>query len=185
MARGKKGALKEQRTILFADEAGVYLLPMAIRTWGPVGVTPIVEETLTRDHLSVIAALTPAGQLYTHVLEHAFNGPSIVSFLKQLLRQIPGRLTLLWDGAPIHRSVAVKEFLSEGAAERIRLVPLPGYAPELNPTEGVCYPLKRTELGNVSCQDLHQLHHELDQARQRLRRRPKLIRSFFRHTGYY
>jgi hypothetical protein len=47
----EKRALKEGRTIVFADQSGFYLLPMVVRTYAPVGKTPILKENLTRDHL--------------------------------------------------------------------------------------------------------------------------------------
>ncbi len=67
----------------------------------------------------------------------------MVRFLKHLLRQIVGKLLVVWDGgSPIHRPKAVKEFLEGGAASRLRLEQPPSYAPELNPDEGVCKHLK-------------------------------------------
>jgi hypothetical protein len=51
MAFPKKGALKEGRTIVFCDQSGFYLLPMVVRTYAPVGKTPILHEHLSRDHL--------------------------------------------------------------------------------------------------------------------------------------
>jgi transposase len=69
--------------------------------------------------------------------ERAFKSPDVVRFLKHLLRQMPGKLLIIWDGSPIHRGRAVKGFLASGAARRVRLEQLPGYAPELNPDEGI------------------------------------------------
>jgi len=43
--------LKEGRTIVFCDQSGLYLLPMEVRTYAPVGKTPILHERLSRDHL--------------------------------------------------------------------------------------------------------------------------------------
>jgi transposase len=60
-----------------------------------------------------------------------------VRFLKHLMRQIPLKLLVVWDGSPIHRGRAVKDFLSSGAAGRVQLEQLPGYAPDLNPEEGI------------------------------------------------
>ena len=62
-------------------------------------------------------------------------------------------MLLIWDGSPIHRGRAVKEFLSAGAANRLHLERLPGYAPDLNPDEGIWNYLKRVELGNVCATD--------------------------------
>ncbi len=106
----------------------------------------------------------------------------MVAFLKHLLRQVAGKIVLIWDGAKIHRSQAVKGFLTAGAARRLRLVPLPAYAPELNPGEGVWRWLKRS-LGNVCCNNVGELRYELGLAIARLRRRPEVIRSFFANAG--
>jgi hypothetical protein len=35
----------------------------------------------------------------------------VVQFLKHALGRIPGKLLVIWDGSPIHRSKIVKEFL--------------------------------------------------------------------------
>ena len=58
----------------------------------------------------------------------------MVRFLKHALGQIPGKILVVWDGSPIHRSKVVKEFLKSGvASSRLQLEQLPGYAPELIP----------------------------------------------------
>jgi transposase len=71
------------------------------------------------------------------VKERALRGPDVVRFLRRLLRHIPGNLLVICDGSPIHRAQVVKDFLAHGAAERLHLEPLPAYAPELNPAEGL------------------------------------------------
>jgi len=100
-----------------------------------------------------------------------------VRFLTQLLRHLPGKLLVIWDGAPIHHGQPVKEFLASGAAKRLRLEQLPGYAPELNPDEGIWNYLKRVELRNLRCQDLAHLADELQLAVKRLRHRCAIIQA--------
>ena len=131
---------------MFVDQSGFYLLPTVVRTYAPVGQTPILREKLTRDHLSAMSGITLEGKLLMLEQERAFKGEDVVRFLKHALGQVPGKLLIVWDGSPIHRSKAVKEFLKGGAAERIRLEQLPGYAPDLNPDEGIWKHLKYTEL---------------------------------------
>ena len=58
MACSEKGALKEGTTIVFCDQSGFYLLPMVVRTYAPVGETPILHEHLSRDHLSAMSGIT-------------------------------------------------------------------------------------------------------------------------------
>ena len=49
------------------------------------------------------------------------------------LRRVAGPcLLVIWDGLPIHRRQQVKEFVA-GTGGRIRVEPLPGYAPDLTP----------------------------------------------------
>ncbi len=122
-----------------------------MRTYAPAGQTPVIKEYLTHDHLSAMSGITPEGKLYMTVQESSYKGPDVVSFLRHLLRHIPGKLLVLWDRAPIHRSKVVKKFLAQGAAKRIHLEQLPAYAPELNPDEGIWNYLKRVELKNLSC----------------------------------
>ncbi|MBP8972286.1 MAG: hypothetical protein KBH93_00310 [Anaerolineae bacterium] len=81
---------------MFVDEAGFYLLPMAVSTYAPCGQTPILRVPLTRDHLSAISAITPQGKLYIQVQDTAFDGPAIVRFLRHLLRQ-PARIAASLD----------------------------------------------------------------------------------------
>src|SRR5215204_5718425 len=121
----QKRALKEGRTIAFADQSGFYLLPMVVRTYAPVGRTPILHERLGRDHLSAMSAVTLDGRLYIIEQEKAFKGEDAVRFLKHLMRHFDGKLLVVWDGSPIHRGRAVKDFLAGGAASRVRLEQLP------------------------------------------------------------
>ena len=88
-------------------------------------------------------------------------------------------MVIIWDGAPIHRSQVVRAFLSNGAAQRLHLERLPAYAPELNPGEGLWQQLKGVELRNVCCVNIPHLRCEVRDAVTRVRRRPRLITSFF------
>jgi transposase len=183
LARAEKKAAEEERTIVFVDEAGFCLLPMAVRTYAPCGRTPVLRVKLTHDHLSAIGAITSDGRLLMQSQDHAYCADDVVRFLRLLLRKIPGKLLVIWDGASIHRAQAIKAFLSRGAAKRIHLERLPGYAPELNPQEGVWNLLKRRELKNVCCRDLPHVATELRLAKERLRHRRKILRQCFAHAG--
>jgi DDE superfamily endonuclease len=102
--------------VVFADQSGFYLLPSKVRTYAPVGQTPVLRAPLSRDHLSAMGGITQEGKLYLMVQERAYRGHDVARFLKHLLRQIAGKLLVIWDGASIHRSRVVKEYLSRGAA---------------------------------------------------------------------
>jgi transposase len=172
--------------MLFIDEWGFYPLPSVVRTYAPTGQTPILWEWWTRDHLSAISALSPEGKLYFHYQDHAINSEDsedMVVFLEHLLREVPGRMVLIWDGAPIHRSHTIQEFHANGAAQRLYLERLPPYAPELNPGEGIWAYLKGTELRNLCGFGVPHLRRELRDAVKRVRRKPRVIKSCFQGAG--
>jgi transposase len=180
----RRRAVTERRTLVFVDESGFYLLPGVVRTYGPKGQTPVVDKRLTRDHLSVMAGVTPAGKLYTLVRRESLSSSESVVFLKHLLLQTGKKVLVVWDGSPIHRWGAVREYLAEEGAKRIHLEALPGYAPDLSPLDQGCWHhLKNVEMANLSCMDMEELHLEFDLAVGRLRQKPRLIRSFFAAAG--
>jgi transposase len=184
LARAQKRADDEGATIVWVDESGFYLLPLAVRTWAPRGQTPILRVPLTRDHLSAISAITLDGRLFLQVRTDNYDGETVVGFLRVLLRKIAGKLVVIWDGSPIHHGQAVKDFLSTAAANRLHLERLPGYAPDLNPDEGIWSYLKRVELGNVCATDLADLRHRVRRAAVRVRHKPDIIRACSRQCGY-
>ncbi len=118
------------------------------------------------------------------VQEETFRGPRVVRFLKHLLPHLPGKLLVIWDGAPIHRSKVVKQFLAAGGAERVWLEQLPGYAPELNPVEGIWRYLKRVRLRNVCCRTLDELRYELRLATANLRHKAQVLARLPKLCGY-
>jgi transposase len=178
-------ARRERRVLVFEDESGFYLLPGLVRTYAPEARTPVIRELQTRDHLSVMGGMTPAGKVYTLVRQESLNGLHSVEFLLHLLRVAGPRLLVIWDGSPIHRRAEVKEFIA-GTRGRVWVEALPGYAPDLNPwDEGGWHHLKNVEMRNVVCLDLEELHQELHLAVGRLRQKPHLIRSFFAQAGLH
>jgi transposase len=183
LAGVEKKAARERRTLVFIDESGFYLLPAIVRTYAPCGQTPVLRVPQTRDHLSAMSAITPAGQLYSLIRSEPMTSVESVHFLKHVRSRVGTDLLAVWDGSPIHRGDEVKTFLADGGAPSISLERLPPYAPDLNPDEGVWDLLKQVELRNVCCRDFDHLLHELGLAILRLRRKPNLVQSCFEAAG--
>jgi hypothetical protein len=125
LAGPQKGAQAQGQTIFFIDESGFYPLPSVVRTYAPIGQTPILQEWWTRDHLSAISAISPEGKLYFHSQGCSLDSDDVVAFLEHLLREVPGQMVIIWDGAPIHRRHRITEFLANGAAPRLHVERLP------------------------------------------------------------
>ena len=74
-------------------------------------------------------------------------------FLDEFAKAYAGegkRIVLCWDGAPAHRAKGLR------VPERITLVPLPAYTPELNPAEHL-WPLVKEGVANDCFKDLSAL----------------------------
>lgn len=174
--------------LVFLDESGFMLSPTVRRTWAPVGRTPRLRCWDLRDRVSAISAVTVSPRsgrvnFYVTLLPDNSNAKAadIVAFLR-MLRQHLGALAVTWDGSRIHsRSRLVKAFLARNPG--VRAETLPGYAPELNPDEGVWGWTKYGRLANLAAADTAVLRARLDREFGTLKRRPWLLTSFIRETG--
>jgi hypothetical protein len=133
--------------IVFWDESGASLLPVTRRTWAPRGHTPVIRHRFKWKRCSMAAALCygslgGGAALAFHHQVGAYDTDTLIGALEGLRRFLGGqKATLVWDGLPAHRSKVMGAWLR---CQRHWLVvePLPGYAPELNPVEGLWSSLK-------------------------------------------
>jgi hypothetical protein len=123
---------------VFADQSGIYLLPTVVRTYAPVGRTPVLKGNLTRDHLSAMSGITLDGKLYMIEQQGAFKVEDAVRSLKHLIRQIPGKL-LVVSGMALRCIAEGRNGISDkrGGFSRAARTTTLLYAPDLNPDEGV------------------------------------------------
>ena len=88
--------------------------------------------------------------------DRPFSSDDVIWFLEKLCSRYRKRdLLVIWDGAAIHRSQAVKDWLSRKSG-RVHLERIPAYSPELNPVELLWSHLKRS-LKNQVFNNLEQL----------------------------
>jgi transposase len=148
-----------------------------VRTWAPRGQTPVLQDHFTWKVLSAAAGST-WWNFYFRLYPRSIRATEMLDFHGHLLRHLPGKLLLVWDGLPVHRSRLVKQFV---AAQAGRLVTerLPPYAPELNPVEYIWGYWKHHALPNFCPRDFSQLSWQARRALRRMRRRPSLVRSFW------
>ena len=148
---------------------------LGVTSGAPRGEMPVLHAPLRRDHLAVIRGVTASGRLLVQVREQPLCGPALVAFLRQLVRQIPGKLLVIWDGAPIQRAQQVKDVFATEPGARVWL--------EVNPDAGVWQHLKRVEMRNLVCKDPPDLKQQLRFAIARLRHTRQVLRGCFTHCG--
>ena len=133
--------------------------------------------------ISAIAGLT-LYNFYFEMFEESIRGPHLVVFLEHLQRCVPGKMLILWDRLPAHRSRLVREYV-ETLEGRIEVSYLPAYAPELNPVEYIWAYLKQHELPNVCARDLWNLGEGARRALKRMRRRKRLVIAFWKQSSLW
>ena len=107
----------------------------------------MIQETFGWKSLSMIGGLA-LYRFYFQIHPGSIKGPQVIEFLRHLQRHVPGKLSVVWDGAPIHRSRLVQDYVASTAG-RIVVERLPAYAPELNPVEYMWGNLKTHQIGNL------------------------------------
>jgi transposase len=166
-------------TIYFGDEAGVRTDFHAGTTWAPVGQTPVVRTTGTRDSINLISALSAQGALRFSTYAGMFESATFINFCKRLMHDTSGSVFLIVDGHPVHRSKAVKDFVASTHG-RLRLFQFPAYSPEINPDEWVWKNVKADRIGRAGIdQAKGNLRSKAVAAMRRLQKLPCLIRGFF------
>jgi transposase len=182
-------AVETKARVAFVDESGFLMNPLRKKVWARKGQTPqLPHRTRNHEKVSVIGGLvaTPGPKRRVKLLTQWHPGGSVdqggvVQFLGRLLRECPGRLIVVWDNLPAHRSKLVKAFCA--AHPRLWLENLPGYAPDLNPIELVWCMSKYHRLANHGIAELEELHRAAQEATDEVAGEQELLRSCIRHTG--
>lgn len=178
-------ARREHATIYWGDEMGLRSDHVTGTSYAPLGQTPVVRATGQRFGCNMLSAITNKGGLSFMVFQGKFKTPVFVAFMQRLLKQVAGNISLIVDGHPAHRSGAAKRFVDQHK-QRLRLIRMPGYCPELNPDEllnqdvktnglGKCRPTNRTELMATVRRHLY-----------RRQKQPQMIQNLFheKHVRY-
>jgi transposase len=113
----------------------------------------------------------------------AYNTQTLIGALDQLRVFLGGqKATLVWDGLPTHRSLAMAARLRRHRSWLV-VERLPGYAPDLNPVEALWANLKVVELANLAVDTLEEVTAAAERGIQRIRATHWLACSFLRHCG--
>ena len=183
-----EATIEREAHLVFLDESGFMLTPTVRRTWAPQGVTPLLKCWDRRDRVSCISCITMSPRrartnFYFRLLPDNKNAKAkdMVAFLRELKRELGGAFTVVWDGSNIHsRSRLVKAYLEKHP--EIQAVTLPGYAPELNPDEGVWGWTKYGRLANLVAANTEDLRERLRQEFATLKSDRTLLRSFIQEA---
>jgi transposase len=120
-------------------------------------------------------------KLTFQIIKGAYKLANILQWCRHLVKLLDGaKAYLIWDRLQAHRSRSVRDFL---LAHGVEVVLLPGYSPNLNPTEWLWANLKSSELANFCGEDITQAEDEARRGIKRVRAKPPLMKSFLAGAG--
>jgi hypothetical protein len=187
LAANRKKRASENAHIVLIDETGLQLSPLRRRTWAKRGSRPILKDICSsRKKISIVGALTISAKTqrrnlyFQSLIDGTYNSDRIAAFLRELLKQIPGKIIVVWDNGPMHKGLAVRELLKK--TTRLTLENLPPYAPELNPVEQMWSHLKYGHCANQMVSNLFELDEIADDFMISTKHTKRYLKSYWHET---
>ena len=164
--------------IYFWDESGFRADAVQGRTWGVKGQTPVVAVPGKRQSISAASAVNSKGGFWFATYQGGMSADLFVAMLKHIMRRRRRPLFLVLDSLPAHKAKVVLDYV-EGTEGKLKLIFLPGYAPELNPDELVWSHMKRTGTAKRPLAPKESLQDRVEADLFKIQKNRPLIRSFF------
>jgi len=166
------------------------MAPLVRRGWAPAGQTPILLQSM-RSHrkVSAIAALvwdtgSDKASLYFRLHPDTnITRREVLAFSRALFGHLKGPVLWIWDRLGAHKAREVVKFIT--TQRQTTLLPLPPYAPELNPIEYVwCY-LKYDPLANLAPESLEELVTVSRFYSRQVQRNGELLKNLLLHSPLF
>jgi transposase len=136
------------------------------RKWTPSGVRPLGRQKIGYEYLYLYVTVKPfTGELFAMFLPR-LDKDCFGLFAEARSRLLERKILMVADGATAHRL----------AAEKIELVKLPAYAPELNPVERFFEQL-RSELEFCVFDSLDEAEEQLTKILEKYFKQPEVVKS--------
>ena len=155
----KKGACE----IYFEDECHFQRTATITRAWFLRGSTPEIKSPAVKEKISILGAIgMDNGQLITQEAD-IFNADSFKKFIKAILKaaKTKKKILLVLDNARFHHAKVNKEFLLS-VREKIELMYLPPYSPDINPIESFWKKTRRNVTHNRYFESLDEERNSLN-----------------------
>ena len=119
--------------------------------------------------------------LYFHTYPDQYiTAEGTARFLRDLLRQLRGRVIVVWDNGPIHKGPWIRRVLADH--RRLSLEWLPPYAPDLNPVECLWRHIKYGQLANFTTENTETLDEAVTDLLCEAKFDQECLRSFYDAT---
>ena len=178
----EKRAKKESAEIHWSDETAVQNKPNCQRSYGVKGKTPVVVKSGKRMKCSLISSVTNQGKIRFMGYQGGLTADTMIEFVKRLIKSSERKIFLIVDNLPVHKSKKVKDW-EEANKEKIELIYLPAYSPELNPTELVNSYLKKTVFKEKYPEHQRELEKQTHRAMRKIQNEEEKVKLLFNHPS--
>ena len=133
----KREALRNQATIMWADETTNMIGDGTRRGYSPRGKAPVLKVPNKRKvRCNSISAISNRGEIDFMFFDGAMNTDIFKFFCEKLVRCIDRSVYLIVDNLRVHHAKLLKPWLEQMEHQTgFRIYYLPSYSPELNPDE--------------------------------------------------
>ena len=157
---------------MFQDEARFGRINDVRQCWAPKPIRPLCKAMLTHEYTYAYAAVEPATGTMDALILPQVNTYCMQIFLDTVAARHPGeRIVMVMHGAGWHSS---KHLI---APPNMRLLPLPPYAPELNPIEHIWDELREKCFHNKVFNSINALEDDLAMGLLAMENTPSVIQS--------
>lgn len=158
--------------LMFQDEARFGRMAKPKRCWAPLPDRPVMLNGYEREFVYVYGAVTPREGRFDWKICPQMNTSRMSEFLAQVSKRYSKEfLVMIVDGASSHRSKDLQ------VPENVRLLPLPGYSPELNPQEHIWDEIREKEFPNRVFNSMDAVKAQLKNGLLRLARNTQRVKS--------
>lgn len=125
--------------VFCSDEVRLRLEAITRKAWLRKGVRTVIKVEHSKVHQNYLGFLSQKSyQCHVFEIERG-NQAEIIKAMTEFLKLYPNKkIAIVWDNARYHKGEAMQKALAQGEVlERVKLIPLPPYAPDFNPMEQV------------------------------------------------
>lgn len=143
------------------------------KTWFVKGKQRIIPTFGKHQGLKLIGTLNDETGGVFCIEEERYDAETFLRFLQLVLERYPtGKIVMILDNARIHHAKLIQPFLKEHE-DRLELVFLPPYSPQLNLIEGLWKWLKSDVIYNVFYSSVQEIRKNVQAFIQRINQKPE------------
>ena len=162
------------------DESGIRSEPAVGTGYALVGTAPLLEKSGRRFGVNLIILILLSGGMRFESFIGNFNKEVFQGFLTGLLAASEKKIFLILDNHCSHTCKDTKKWLSE-RKDKIEVLFLPKYAPDLNPVEYMNHDLKANAFRRGAPVNMKAMQDGIIEFLRRKKSAPAKIQAYFQH----